>query len=625
MPLIHIAVVSFIFLVAAAVGAKIFDAVKISFDGEAEKWLFSVAAGLFVFVHFTALTAAAGLINRAVIAAFLAASAIAARRELSGLLRKLSDFAMRAAAGWRADAALKAVLLTAVVFNFFFACAPVTDSDALTYHFSFPKIFLAAGRLTDIPDNLLSYFPLNGQMMYTLFLSMGNDITAKLAGYSFGLLAAVMVYFFTARRVNAEMALPAAAIFYTMPVMVNAAGVGQIDTMYLCFSFMGLWALVKSIDTGERKWFWLCAVLTATSVTIKINNVMAVPPIAAAYIFYGLVERKKKNFAPAVDLGVFVLIFAGLICPWLIRNIRLTGHPFPFMNLPFIKAPPHEMYLAHMVSHTDGMTLARFARDIWYFFLGSPVIHPGPVLLIFAVPGFFMRGKGRAMNVMNFAAVSTFLLLYAALPMLKVESRYHLVTLAALSISAAYGFCAFEKYFSAVKLSRTILAAMLALSSVSLSVYFGGKRLPFVTGFQSREKYLDGNYGYHGVVRPEYRSAMKFINENVGRNGKAVFLGYYFVDAYYYKPRVEAAMPSFLGLTSMADAMRMLDKKGATHIVLIKYFYRENPDGAGYLNSWSGALDIKWDIDKARAAGFLRTVYSTKSFEVLQIAYGKEG
>ena len=625
MPLIHIALVSSVFLIAAAVGAKIFAAVKITFDGEAEKWLFSVAAGFFVFVHFTSLIAAAGLINRVVFAAILAASAMAARRELAEVARQLWGFALRVASGLRSETALKAALLTAVVFNFFFAYAPVADSDALTYHFSFPKIFMDAGRLTDIPDNLLSYFPLSGQMMYMLFLSVGNDITAKLAGYSFGLLSAAMVYFFTARRVNAKMALPAAAIFYTMPVMVNAAGVGQIDTMYLCFSFMGLWALIKAVDSGDRKWFWICAALVATSVTIKINNIMSAFPMAAAYLFYSASVRKRKISELSTDLGVFALIFAALICPWLLRNFLLTRHPFPFLRLPFINAPPHEMFMAHIVSHTEGLSLWRFARDIRDFFLGSPVIHPGPAILILAAPAVFMRSRNRALNVAGFTALSTFLLLYAFLPILKTESRYHFTSLAVLAVFAAAGLDALEKYFGQSRIPRILLLVTLVATSLPLSVYFGAKRLPFVTGFQSKEKYLDGNYGYHGAVRGEYRKVMEFINQNVGRGGRALFMGYYFADAYYYEPRVEAAMPSLLGIISMADAMRALDKKGATHIVLIKYFYRKNPDGAGYLNSWSGALDIKWDIDKARAAGFLRTIYSTESFEVMQIAYGKEG
>ena len=72
--------------------------------------------------------------------------------------------------------------------------------DALAYHLAFPKLYLQAGRMVEIPFMHQSYFPPLQDMLYLWGLSVAGESAAKVMHWAVGMLAVLGAAGFVQRR-----------------------------------------------------------------------------------------------------------------------------------------------------------------------------------------------------------------------------------------------------------------------------------------------------------------------------------------------------------------------------------------------------------------------------------------
>lgn len=203
-------------------------------------------------------------------------------------------------------------------------CTPAISQDALHYHLSVPQAWLAAGGFCDVPGNVYSRFPMNGEALFAVGLALRDDIAAKVFHWVAFLFTTLVVWRLAARVSNPRYAGWAALAFASVPTAFRVA----------------TWAYVEHIGLLFLLLAWL---------VITLPGRRTVGRIALAGWFAGLACGTKYTFLPpaaflcawaVVPLGAsrWRSLAAGSISGcvgggfWYFRNLLELGNPvFPFL------------------------------------------------------------------------------------------------------------------------------------------------------------------------------------------------------------------------------------------------------------------------------------------------------
>ncbi len=222
--------------------------------------------------------------------------------------------------------------ITLGIFSLAQGAVPEVYYDSLAYHLSTLSYWIFHHGIIDFPTNLYSYYPFGGELYFlnglffqgaeaaktlnalaagTLLLAASGWV-AEMAGTTYGFLVFGMVSAF--------------------PLVSSTVWTTQVDILlclYLVLFFYGLTRWTK----GETNWVYAAAILGGTALTIKYTAVIG--------IFIGLVVLSssfkghgKTNSARGWIW--FVLLIAGVLSPWAIKNYFFTGDPFyPYLSALF--------------------------------------------------------------------------------------------------------------------------------------------------------------------------------------------------------------------------------------------------------------------------------------------------
>ena len=278
-----------------------------------------------------------GLLRPAVLALVLlcGTAVLAAAPEVRGGWRSLADDVRR---GWRALAppglarwsAVAALL--AVGFALLGAMQPEIEYDAVWYHLTFPRRYLAAGRLLDLACEHMSPTPQHVELQYAYALLFGDERAAKLVHLGFGLLAAAWTARLAARLLGRRWAALAAALFLTAPTVT-----WEMTTAYnelpLAFLATGAVALVVEWRArGERRLLALAGVLLGLGLAGKHVAYFFLAPLALAVLLAPApAGAPRRSLAGRVgDAALLSAVAVAVALPWYVRAWYYTGNPlFP--------------------------------------------------------------------------------------------------------------------------------------------------------------------------------------------------------------------------------------------------------------------------------------------------------
>jgi hypothetical protein len=205
------------------------------------------------------------------------------------------------------------------VFDIAEAIAPPGDADSLAYHFNAPKLFLKSGVIKFILRPLDGSIPYLVQMTYIPVLGLGGERALTLWTMVSGWAAAGLLFFLCRHHLSRNWSLAVTAIFFTTPVVVYAAGTGQIEIRTTLFVMVGAWAIARSLETDKIAFTVLAGLVVGFYGGSKYIGLM----FALAGGLAILMQRRWLVH------GLVYLITAFVIgSQWYIWNAIHTGDPF---------------------------------------------------------------------------------------------------------------------------------------------------------------------------------------------------------------------------------------------------------------------------------------------------------
>jgi hypothetical protein len=230
-----------------------------------------------------------------------------------------------------------AVLVPVLGVQLLIALTPTVDTDGVVYHLTAPKRWLESGSLDYLATYPQSNSPMGVEMLYTIGLVFGGDISAKCLHLALGVLGAVGLFLCGRRLGGRTLGAVTATLYLVGPVGV----IGTLGTAFIegAVSFsVAAAALAWVVWFQERDAGWLrcAAVLAGVAVTFKLTCALLPLALAVLTVLVLLDEQRRRGSerkvvsASIASTWQVVPLLAAPVVPWLIRSVLLTGNPvFP--------------------------------------------------------------------------------------------------------------------------------------------------------------------------------------------------------------------------------------------------------------------------------------------------------
>ena len=490
------------------------------------------------------------------------------------------------------------------------ASVPPFSRDALTHHLAVPKLYIAEGRMVEMPDIVPSYFPMNMDLLYLIPLLWGNDIIPKYIHMLFGLLTAMLLYRYLRDRLNQIYGLLGVLLFLSLPIIIQLSITVYVDLGLIFFSTAALIYLLEWRQSGlHKRHLLLAAVFCGLALGTKYNSLVVfllltllVPIIGGRHSQPSIDPNGKAvNWQTiAISTMFFVSVALLLFSPWAVRNFLWTGNPlYPLYDTVFNPQKPY------IESGLNPFAMRRlvYGETLWQtllvpiriFFQGQddvPTLFDGrlnPFLLPLAIIGLFE--SKRQSQGMQFEKLiwGGFALLFILIVFFTRDMRIRyiapaippLVILTVFGIRNVYSWVRCGSN-SVVRRGLQIAATfgvvlMLTLNSLYIYQKWESVRpLEYIGGQVNRADYITRH-------RPEY-PLVRYANQHLMEGDRilCVFLGnrrYYFeIDTLFYE---WSQFKNLVVRVSDAQALtNAMTQKGLTHVMVgmegLRYWAHQN-------------------------------------------------
>jgi 4-amino-4-deoxy-L-arabinose transferase-like glycosyltransferase len=486
--------------------------------------------------------------------------------DLASLRRSVS----RAGALGGARAVLAVLLGVALALMLLEALAPPTAYDALRYHLRLPRIYADQGGWVDVPFDFNSAFPQNVNMIFAVAFALGAPRAASLTHLILGVLATGAVAMLARRAGGQDAGLPAAAIYFTMPVVAFNSAWAYIDQGVVLFTLLSIWSAARFRAGGEARAAGLAGIFAGLALGSKYTAAASLPVLGAWIL---LAPRRSAGPGRRRALGAAALFLAltlAVSSPWWLRNWFVRGNPvYPFASAWF-GAPAHDTYRAALhqldlerpeipaTSPGDWLALPwRFTMAPW---VRDEMI--GPALLV-SLPILVLSAGAGSVGLLGLAGAFAVVWI-ATSPQARLF--LHGLGLLGAAAGAAWGSLLARRGGPA-RLGGALLCIAIAAAVLNLAVAQRALSDPFqvVAGMESEEAYL--------TRMVEGHAAIAFINRALPADARILFVGeifgYHCRRPYLLGSKFDT--PPIVAYISEApdlDAFRRrLEAEGFTHVL----------------------------------------------------------
>jgi hypothetical protein len=199
--------------------------------------------------------------------------------------------------------------------------------DVVEYHLQVLREWFEAGRISALPHNVYSFFPMNVEMHYLLAMHLRSGpwagmYVAQMMHLIFVGLSVIAVYGVVRCTAKPQAAIVSAVAMAATPWIVMLASVAYDEGGLLLFGALSIgWTMIAMRSPQKLKLMALAGIFAGLACGVKLT---AAPMLLVA-IPIAMMRRDMMK-----SIGVFLI--AGIIAfsPWLIRNFVWTGNPiFP--------------------------------------------------------------------------------------------------------------------------------------------------------------------------------------------------------------------------------------------------------------------------------------------------------
>lgn len=413
--------------------------------------------------------------------------------------------------GGLARRAVLMFLAFTVLFEALVSMAPLTGSDAMTYHFTVP-LLESVGPLHPIFWLTPSFLTGQAHLLISLGMALGSDRISLGLIFTGGLLTAAVLFTIARQLMPFDWAVLTVLTFLISPMVFWQITTSGSPDIWMAF-YTGLAAIAanRGIQSGDLKFVLLAGFYAGAAAGVKYTG-WIVPFAICAYVLF-----ERRSWKPAFLCGLISLIVGAL--PQ-VRNFIWTGDPFfPFL-MPMLNSAAVNWHALHsLLAETRALS---YSRDLLHL-LAFPFTmalygdqyglgqYFGPLILAFAPLLLFARWKSHTARLGGVIWVA--MLLATAL---STQTGRFLLPVYIFALALVFSGLAeiFERNWKIAAYGcAATLAVFLGFAAFSDSLY-ARDFLPPVLGRENREAFLRR-------TAPEYQFA-SFINSALGqepRNG----------------------------------------------------------------------------------------------------------
>jgi hypothetical protein len=216
------------------------------------------------------------------------------------------------------------------------ALAPPVAWDALVYHLTGPKLYLAAGRIDHSLDVPYLGFPQLVEMLFAWGMGLGGERAAAAIHWFCGVLAALSLVTAGRRSPGGAAGWLAAAVLLSAPSIVLLAGWPYVDLALLLYATLAFLSLARFCEAGSRsrRWLVLSGVFIGLALSTKYTALALLPASGLSLLAARILNSESRTHIPQFSVrdlllpcGVALVTWS----PWLLKNFLLTGNPtYPF-------------------------------------------------------------------------------------------------------------------------------------------------------------------------------------------------------------------------------------------------------------------------------------------------------
>lgn len=374
------------------------------------------------------------------------------------------------------------LIIIQALINFIGTLGPELGFDALWYHLTIPKIYLQENSIFYIGGHLYySAMPKLTEMLYLAALALGNEITAKIIHFLFGIAVLISLYKMSRIFLSSKDSLLVSLIFYSNLVVGWMSITAYIDLARTFFEIMALWSFFIFIKYRKLRWFILSATMIGFAVSTKLLSMWSVV-IYICLVLY-LFFQKKIGAIPVFKLSIlYCAVVSIIISPWIIFSYLNTGYPFYPLFSPLQQSLNESMPLFVFLLSADPISPI--------YFISLPII-------IFYFFGFLFKAVDKesrlTINLMLIYLISGFSILYFTPP--ASSGRFIMPNLAAFSLL----FVLLINFLKAKSLYKFLLivAIIVSISSIFYRGAANKRFIPLIFGREDKQLFMLNNLEYH--------------------------------------------------------------------------------------------------------------------------------
>lgn len=323
---VHICAWALIVAASAGVGRLVLR--KIRFSSFLERSVFTVAIGLGVWALVLFVMGLTGLLYRNAILALtiIAVAGSAAHLVHSHRKSKLPDW--RRLKSLMKPRALIVACIIGIVLGYWIvlfhrALYPPLNWDSTAYH-----LVLARGYLNQhhiVPDYgvTLPVLPALNHMLFTWAMAIEDDILAQIMEHTFMMLTALALFAWCKRQNRPMVGVAAAAFWLANPLVLYLGESAYVDAGFVCYAFLGIYALRIFWDEHETSWWYVAMMLLSMAAGVRLQGLFFIAVASA----FGL-RASLKNFLTWRAFLSAGILSAVIAIPWYGYVASQTGNPF---------------------------------------------------------------------------------------------------------------------------------------------------------------------------------------------------------------------------------------------------------------------------------------------------------
>ena len=417
---------------------------------------------------------------------------------------------------------LTVAIVGCVILDSLLAMAPLTGSDALTYHFALPILALN-GQSKPVFGSVFNSLVGQGHALIEFGLALGSDRISMGLILAGGFFTAGALFVLTRHLTSERWAGLTTLVFLLTPMVFWQMGTsGSPDIWMAFYTTLAVMAVARGVKSGENRWLAMGGILAGAAAGVKLTG-WAIPVGIGTYCLFAT-RSLYRTFA----CGLWSLPFG--ILP-LVRNVWWTGDPFfPFLTrlfrseninhytLAVVQTAVHAAGVNHSVSGLLAfpflLSLKGDAYGVGHYF-GPIVLALAPLLLL-----AFRRGG------LAHATAFVWCVVFLSVDLTSQMARYLLpvfpLALALVFVGVAEAFRRHWRVLQVGCAGAILLTLLFGLGSETL---YARDFLPVVVGLEKQDVFLER-------MAPDFDMA-SFVNRSLaGRPGEAMV---FFRHVYYLR------------------------------------------------------------------------------------------